>query len=139
MDSDAGSLAIGELIGAAFFIVAIVSGSMGIIKPFQSQKITFMRDASFLTGAIMIITWIVYHQSIHWYHSILLICYYLCYVSVVVLDAYNGSNDATLMQQKSEQVSSPINDESAYLLGGMHILLFHYEGSCIELIFIMCK
>lgn len=118
MDSNAGSLAIGELIGAAFFIVAIVSGCMGIIKPFQSQKVTFMRDASFLTGAITIITWIVYHQNIYWYHSIVLILYYLSYVSVVVLGAYqNKKEDGTKQQQKIEHTI----DESTHLLyqGGM--------------------
>lgn len=125
MDTGAGSLAIGELIGAAFFIVAVVAGCMGIIKPFQSQKITFMRDASFLTGAIMIITWIVYHQSIYWYHSVLLISYYLCYVSVVVFGAYssNNNNEINDYNQKSEQISSKsIINEATHLLykGGMY-------------------
>lgn len=121
MDTGAGSLAIGELIGAGFFIVAIVSGCMGIIKPFQSQKITFMRDASFLTGAIMIITWIVYHQHINWYHSIILIGYYLCYVSVVVFGAYSNNQDNVTndCKCKSEQVSSKAGvDETTHLLGG---------------------
>ncbi|KAG2237086.1 hypothetical protein INT48_004587 [Thamnidium elegans] len=125
MDTGAGSLAIGELIGAGFFIVAIVSGCMGIIKPFQSQKITFMRDASFLTGAIMIITWIVYHQHINWYHSIILIGYYLCYVSVVVFGAYSNSQDNVTIdcKCKSEQASSKTGgvDETTHLLGG-HII-----------------
>lgn len=118
MDTNAGSLAIGELIGAGFFIVAVVAGCMGIIKPFQSQKITFMRDASFLTGAIVIITWIVYHQGIYWYHSVLLIAYYLCYVSVVVFGTFDsGTNGINDCRQKSEQVS-PKNDidEATHLL-----------------------
>ncbi|KAI9313691.1 Sodium/calcium exchanger protein-domain-containing protein [Dichotomocladium elegans] len=89
MNSGSGSLAIGELIGAAFFIVAVVSGTMGIIRPFQSKRITFMRDATFLTGAIMMITWIVYHQRIYWFHGVALVAYYLIYVSVVMLGAVN--------------------------------------------------
>lgn len=92
MNSGSGSLAVGELIGAAFFIVSVVSGCMGIIRPFRSKRITFMRDASFLTGAIMILTWIVYHQRICWYHGILLILYYITYVTVVVLGAYRGED-----------------------------------------------
>ncbi|KAI7903608.1 Sodium/calcium exchanger protein-domain-containing protein [Cokeromyces recurvatus] len=91
MDTGSGSLAVGELIGAAFFIVSVVSGCMGIIRPFQSKRITFMRDATFLTGAIMILTWIVYHQRIYWYHGVILICYYFTYVGVVVLGAYSGA------------------------------------------------
>lgn len=119
MDTGAGSLAIGELIGAAFFIVAVVAGCMGIIKPFQSQKITFMRDASFLTGAIMIITWIVYHQGIYWYHSIILIAYYLCYVSVVVFGTYGKKTDDYIndYSQKPEQISAKSDiDETTHLL-----------------------
>lgn len=103
MNSGSGSLAIGELIGAAFFIVSVVSGCMGIIRPFKSKRITFMRDASFLTGAIMILTWIVYHQRICWYHGIILILYYISYVVVVVLGAYRfpGSETPALPEPKS--------------------------------------
>jgi Ca2+/Na+ antiporter len=124
MDSGAGSLAIGELIGAAFFIVAIVSGCMGIIRPFQSQKITFRRDASFLTGAIMIITWIVYHQRIYWYHSVVLISYYICYVCVVVLGAYTGGNKDPTLSQNECKKDDTVVDESTHLLyqAGLFIL-----------------
>ncbi|KAG2195014.1 Sodium/calcium exchanger protein-domain-containing protein [Mucor mucedo] len=103
MNSGSGSLAIGELIGAAFFIVSVVSGCMGIIRPFQSKRITFMRDASFLTGAIMILTWIVYHQRICWYHGIILIGYYITYVIVVVMGAYRfpGAETPALREHKS--------------------------------------
>ncbi|KAI8369057.1 Sodium/calcium exchanger protein-domain-containing protein [Blakeslea trispora] len=95
MNTGSGSLAIGELIGAAFFIVSVVSGCMGIIQPFQSKRITFMRDASFLTGAIMILTWIVYHQRICWYHGLILIGYYVTYVIVVVMGAYRFPGSET--------------------------------------------
>ncbi|KAF1807671.1 Sodium/calcium exchanger protein-domain-containing protein [Mucor lusitanicus] len=103
MNSGSGSLAIGELIGAAFFIVSVVSGCMGIIRPFRSKRITFMRDASFLTGAIMILTWIVYHQRICWYHGLILICYYITYVIVVVMGAYRfpGAETPALPEPKS--------------------------------------
>ncbi|KAL9542047.1 hypothetical protein MBANPS3_008804 [Mucor bainieri] len=119
MDSGAGSMAIGELIGAAFFIVAIVSGCMGIIRPFQSQKITFTRDASFLTGAVAIMTWIVYHQQIHWYHSVILIGYYLSYVIAVVFGAYSSSSSSS--NNSSHNSSDPLQenkhpDESTHLL-----------------------
>lgn len=116
MDSGAGSLAIGELIGAAFFIVAIVSGSMGVIRPFQSKRITFMRDATFLTGAIIMITWIVYHRRICWYHGLSLIAYYLTYVAVVVLGTYSQD---TAAQPKSANKTATENlaDETSRLLG----------------------
>ncbi|KAI8143011.1 Sodium/calcium exchanger protein-domain-containing protein [Fennellomyces sp. T-0311] len=123
MDSGAGSLAVGELIGAAFFIVSVVSGSMGIIRPFRSKRITFMRDASFLTGAIMMLTWIVYHQRIFWYHGVALIVYYLTYVFVVVFGAFRfpGAETPAKIEPKSFPVSihSNIDDqltEASHLL-----------------------
>jgi sodium/potassium/calcium exchanger 6 len=73
-----------------------------------------MRDASFLTGAIMIITWIVYHQSIFWYHSIILILYYFSYVSVVVLGTYNNNNSKC--NNTKQKVEQTIVDESTHLL-----------------------
>jgi sodium/potassium/calcium exchanger 6 len=105
-------LAIGELIGAAFFIVSVVSGCMGIIRPFRSKRITFMRDASFLTGAIMILTWIVYHQRLCWYHGLILICYYITYVIVVVMGAYRfpGAETPALPEPKSV-VTEPCNTD----------------------------
>jgi sodium/potassium/calcium exchanger 6 len=101
-------LAIGELIGAAFFIVSVVSGSMGIIRPFKSKRITFMRDASYLTGAIIMITWIVYHQRICWYHGVALITYYVSYVFIVVFGTYHfpgSETPAQLLEPKSLNVS----------------------------------
>jgi sodium/potassium/calcium exchanger 6 len=74
---------------------------MGIIRPFRSKRITFMRDATFLTGAIMIMTWIVYHQRICWYHGITLICYYVTYVIVVVMGAYRFPGAETPVEPKS--------------------------------------
>ncbi|KAI9010859.1 hypothetical protein CLU79DRAFT_891196 [Phycomyces nitens] len=101
MESGAGSLAIGELIGAAFFIVAIVSGCMGIIRPFQSKRVTFLRDAAFLTGAVLMILGIIYQQAIHWYHGLGLVFYYLSYVSVVLLSNYRMNKDELDQSKKS--------------------------------------
>ncbi|KAI8376246.1 Sodium/calcium exchanger protein-domain-containing protein [Radiomyces spectabilis] len=106
MNTGAGSMAIGELIGAAFFIVSVVSGCMGIIRPFKSKRITFMRDASFLTGAIMLLTWIVYHQRIYWYHGVALILYYLAYVFAVVFGAYRSADTEIHPQLEPKSVAS---------------------------------
>lgn len=119
MNSGSGSLAIGELIGAAFFIVSVVSGCMGIIRPFESKRITFMRDASFLTGAIMIMTWIVYHRRICWYHGILLIAYYLTYVIVVVLGTYRfpGSETSAALPEAKSYTTHDFVTETTGLIG----------------------
>lgn len=136
MNTGSGSLAIGELIGAAFFIVSVVSGSMGIIRPFKSKRITFMRDASFLTGAIIMITWIVYHQRICWYHGVGLILYYVSYVVIVVFGAYHdgdGDDDVEvdfetpiITQLESKSANRSINDE--FLNETTHLLIDHQQG-----------
>ena len=118
MNSGSGSLAIGELIGAAFFIVAIVSGSMGIIRPFKSKRITFMRDATFLTGAIIVMTWIVYHQKIYWYHGVGLVAYYLIYVAVVMLSSINFQGTGSHTKYEVKSVTEELIDETTRLLGG---------------------
>ncbi|KAI8340551.1 Sodium/calcium exchanger protein-domain-containing protein [Chlamydoabsidia padenii] len=126
MNSGSGSLAIGELIGAAFFIVSVVSGSMGIIRPFKSKQITFMRDASYLTGAIIMITWIVYHQRICWYHGVALITYYVSYVFIVVFGTYyfpESETPAQLLEPKALNISvnEQLVNEASRLLGNQDI------------------
>lgn len=111
-------MAIGEIIGAAFFIVSVITGCMGIIRPFQAKRITFMRDASFLTGAVALLTWIVYHGKIYWYHGLALIGYYITYVVTVLLSSYNWSGDQDIQKEMvSKFASAPFVDENTRLLG----------------------
>ena len=46
-----GSLAVGELIGAAGFISAVVAGSMALIRPFKVARKSFVRDVGFFLAA----------------------------------------------------------------------------------------
>ncbi|KAI8338647.1 Sodium/calcium exchanger protein-domain-containing protein [Chlamydoabsidia padenii] len=115
MDSGSGSMAIGEIIGAAFFIVSVITGCMGIIRPFQSKRITFMRDASFLTGAVALLTWIVYHGKIYWYHGLALIGYYITYVVTVLLSSYNWSAHKEIVTKLTS--TQNLLNETSRLLG----------------------
>ncbi|OZJ06062.1 hypothetical protein BZG36_01081 [Bifiguratus adelaidae] len=83
-----GSLAVGELIGAAFFISTIVAGSMAIIKPFQVNSFPFMRDLSFFTASIIIILIIVWDEKIYLFECIILVVFYALYVIAVVFGDY---------------------------------------------------
>ena len=51
MSTDSGSLAVGELFGAAGFITAVVSGSMALIRPFHVARKSFVRDVGFFVVA----------------------------------------------------------------------------------------
>ncbi|KAG1089446.1 hypothetical protein G6F42_019970 [Rhizopus arrhizus] len=84
MHSNLGSLALGELIGAASFIVSVVAGTMCAIKPFRAKRFSFIRDVSFFTCAILLVMAIVSDGLIHFYEAIILILFYIVYVMVVV-------------------------------------------------------
>ncbi|KAI9277934.1 Sodium/calcium exchanger protein-domain-containing protein [Umbelopsis sp. AD052] len=84
MQSNLGSLALGELIGAASFIVSVVAGTMCAIRPFRAKRLSFLRDVSFFTVALILVLLIVADGLIHLYEAIILIVYYVIYVAVVV-------------------------------------------------------
>ncbi|KAH8555752.1 Sodium/calcium exchanger protein-domain-containing protein [Umbelopsis sp. PMI_123] len=84
LNSGSGSLAVGELIGAAFFIVTVVAGGMALIHPFRAKRMVFLRDVTFFTGAVAVVGWIVYDQKIYLTEAAGLIFYYILYVAVVV-------------------------------------------------------
>ena len=52
MRAGAGELAVGELMGAASFIVSVVVGTMCIVRPFRVERGKFWRDTGFLAGAV---------------------------------------------------------------------------------------
>ncbi|KAI8637286.1 Sodium/calcium exchanger protein-domain-containing protein [Parasitella parasitica] len=84
MHSNLGSLALGELIGAASFIVSVVAGTMCAIKPFRAKRFSFLRDVSFFTCAILLVMAIVSDGFIYFHEAIVLILFYIVYVVVVV-------------------------------------------------------
>ncbi|KAI7832253.1 Sodium/calcium exchanger protein-domain-containing protein [Gamsiella multidivaricata] len=80
-----GSLAIGELVGAASFITSVVVGSMAIIKPFKVSRAPFLRDVSFFAGCVLFTLYAVLDGKITFLESLLLVAYYVFYVSFVVV------------------------------------------------------
>ncbi|KAF9914827.1 hypothetical protein BX616_007485, partial [Lobosporangium transversale] len=80
-----GSLAIGELVGAASFITSVVVGSMAIIKPFKISRAPFLRDVSFFTGCVAFTLFAVMDGEVTLVESLLLVVYYVIYVAFVVI------------------------------------------------------
>ncbi|KAA1087127.1 hypothetical protein PGT21_023231 [Puccinia graminis f. sp. tritici] len=87
--ANTGSLAIGELIGAASFIVSVVVGSMAIIRPFKVPRHSFLRDIAFFIIAIIFVLIIIYDQVIHRWQANTLILLYLIYVAAVLLSSWS--------------------------------------------------
>ncbi|KAG5638893.1 hypothetical protein H0H81_008952 [Sphagnurus paluster] len=88
MRANSGSLAIGELLGAASFIVSCVVGSMCIIKPFKVHRGPFLRDVGFFTVAVFLLLVILWDGEIHRWEAGLLIALYVCYVLLVVVGSW---------------------------------------------------
>lgn len=84
MGSNSGSMAVGELIGAASFITAVVAGSMALVREFKVNKRTFVRDVCFFILAVSFAMVILSDGHLHFWECIAMICFYLFYVVTVV-------------------------------------------------------
>jgi len=80
----AASLAVGELIGAACFITAIVSGSMALIRPFQVARKSFARDVGFFLVAATFSMGFIVDGKLHLWEAVTMVAFYLFYVAFVV-------------------------------------------------------
>lgn len=88
MRANSGSLAVGELLGAATFIVSCVVGSMCIIKPFRVERGPFLRDVCFFTTAVTLMFVILWDGWIRPWEAGALVLLYFVYVAVVVLGTW---------------------------------------------------
>lgn len=88
MRAGSGSLAIGELVGAASFIVSVVVGSMCIIKSFTVNPIPFLRDVGFFTLSMCVVFYTLFDGIIEAWEAATLAGLYVCYVIVVVISAW---------------------------------------------------
>ncbi|KAF9976676.1 hypothetical protein BGZ73_008073 [Actinomortierella ambigua] len=111
MGAGSGSLAIGELVGAASFITSVVVGCISIISPFRVSKSPYLRDVSFFAGAVSFTLYAVVDGEITFLESVLLIFYYLSYVMVVVVG--NWWHQKKKMERHREQLArSHYEDET---------------------------
>jgi sodium/potassium/calcium exchanger 6 len=85
MSSNSGSLAVGELMGAAGFITAVVAGSMAIVKPFQVAKKSFIRDVGFFAVAASFSLVFLRDGSLRLWECISMVAFYIFYVVFVVV------------------------------------------------------
>lgn len=85
MSSHSGSLAVGELIGAASFITAVVAGSMAIVRPFKVARKSFVRDISFFVVAASFSMVFLADGRLQMWECAAMVGFYLFYVVFVVL------------------------------------------------------
>lgn len=84
MSTNSGSMAIGELIGAAGFITAVVAGSMALVREFKVGKKSFVRDVGFFIVAASFSMVFLADGHLHFWECCVMIGFYLFYVTVVV-------------------------------------------------------
>jgi sodium/potassium/calcium exchanger 6 len=85
MNANSGSLAVGELFGAAGFITAVVAGSMALIQTFQMPRSDFLRDTGFFTLAAMFSLYFLWDGKLHLWECISMVGFYIFYVIVVLV------------------------------------------------------
>ena len=83
--TNSGSLAIGELIGAASFITSVVAGSIAFVRPFKVPKKTFVRDVSFFIIAASFSLVFLYDGKLHLWECSVLVGLYVFYVIFVLV------------------------------------------------------
>ncbi|KAK0500466.1 Sodium/calcium exchanger protein-domain-containing protein [Armillaria luteobubalina] len=103
MRANSGSLAIGELLGAASFIVSCVVGSMCIIKPFEVNRSHFLRDVGFFTVAVTLLLVILWDSHIRAWEAAIMIVLYLIYVTYVVVGTWWGRRCS--MRRRNESLA----------------------------------
>jgi sodium/potassium/calcium exchanger 6 len=84
MGSNSASMAVGELIGAAGFITAVVAGSMALVREFRVDRKTYMRDVCFFMFAVALTCLFLIDGELHLWECLVMIGYYGVYVATVV-------------------------------------------------------
>ena len=84
MKTNSGSLAVGELIGAAGFITAVVVGSMALVRPFKVARKSFLRDVGFFIVAASFSMVFLADGHLHLWECAVMVAFYVFYVATVV-------------------------------------------------------
>ncbi|KAF9279606.1 hypothetical protein BGZ68_007806 [Mortierella alpina] len=131
MGAGSGSLAIGELVGAASFITSVVVGSMAIIKPFKVSRAPFLRDVIFFAGCVLFTLYTVMDGKITFLESLILILYYVFYVAFVVFGNWwhqRAKSERQLEERARNLYDSDDEEDGPLLLDEEQALLSHTTG-----------
>ncbi|OJD32776.1 sodium calcium exchanger protein [Diplodia corticola] len=84
MKTNSGSLAVGELMGAAGFITAVVAGSMAIVRPFKVDRRSFVRDVFFFIVAAAFSMVFLIDGKLSLWECATMVGFYIAYVIFVI-------------------------------------------------------
>jgi sodium/potassium/calcium exchanger 6 len=118
MGSNSASMAVGELVGAAGFITAVVAGSMALVREFKVAKRTYVRDICFFVVAVVFTVAFLADGHLHLWECIAMIAYYIFYVIVVVgwhwLDTRKRRRRARAAAARGHVYGSTASDDLAH-------------------------
>ena len=121
--SNNAELAIGELVGAASFIITVVAGSLAFTTAFRVPEVSFIRDAAFLLMTACLLLSCFINQELQLWHGVLMIGIYITYVLVVMgYHWWKASKQGTAddHDRSSEEEDHPTRTESQPLLRQTH-------------------
>ena len=105
MSSNSGSLAVGELMGAAGFITAVVAGSMALVKPFNVARRSFVRDVLFFAVAASFSLVFLIDGHLRLWECAAMIGFYAFYVVFVVTwHWYRGRRRMRKLQEREARL-----------------------------------
>ncbi|OSX57746.1 hypothetical protein POSPLADRAFT_1049946 [Postia placenta MAD-698-R-SB12] len=122
MKANSGGLAIGELLGAATFVVSCVVGSLCIIKPFKVMRYRFFRDVGFFTLAVIVLLIVLWDNKMDTWEAASMIVLYAVYATVVI----GGSiweKRAERKRRYEELLRDEYRDEALSFLGKIAAVL----------------
>ncbi|KAF4123585.1 solute carrier family 24 (sodium/potassium/calcium exchanger), member 6 [Geosmithia morbida] len=102
MNSNSASMAVGELIGAASFISAVVAGSMALVREFQVDKKTYVRDIFFFIVAVAFTMVFLADGHLHLWECCAMVAYYAVYVATVVGQHWIGTRRKKRQRREGE-------------------------------------
>ncbi|KAL5614356.1 uncharacterized protein BROUX77_000193 [Berkeleyomyces rouxiae] len=113
MGSGSASMAVGELIGAASFITAVVAGSMALVQEFRVAKKTFVRDICFFIVAVVFTTYFLFDGKLLYWECWVMIAYYALYVLTVVTWHWLEKRSSAAFRENLRRLNRH-NQESSY-------------------------
>ena len=116
MRTNSGSLAIGELLGAAGFITSVVAGSMAIVRPFRVAKKSFVRDLGFFVVAAGFSMVFLADGLLRLWECIVMIVFYFFYVLLIALWQWKSSRKQRFGDREAQARDHFLAPESADIL-----------------------
>jgi Ca2+/Na+ antiporter len=108
-NSDAAPLALGELVGSSLFVSMCTVGLISIFYPTKLPRWIIARDLTFLLVALILFAAVIFDGYIYFWESVLLLAYYLAYVSIVIFYSLYQQKPVTQSNLIGIEETIPVN------------------------------